>query len=61
MLQSLEQLALTRVVVAHRLSTVRNADQILVLADGRVAQCGRFEELRGQAGPFAELMRRQEL
>ena len=60
-LHSLEQLALTRVVVAHRLSTVRNADQILVLAHGRVAQCGRFEELRGQAGPFAELMRRQEL
>ena len=60
-LQSLEQLALTRVVVAHRLSTVRNADQILVLAGGRIAQRGRFEELRAQAGPFAELMRRQEL
>ncbi|MFM8259706.1 MAG: ATP-binding cassette domain-containing protein [Vulcanococcus sp.] len=60
-LQSLEQLALTRVVVAHRLSTVRHADQILVLAGGRVAQCGRFEELRRQSGPFAELMRRQEL
>ena len=60
-LESLEQLALTRVVVAHRLSTVRNADQILVMAGGRVAQRGRFEELRQQPGPFADLMRRQEL
>jgi NHLM bacteriocin system ABC transporter ATP-binding protein len=56
---SLDQLALTRVVVAHRLSTVRGADQIFVVQHGRVVQRGRFDELMQQAGPFAELARRQ--
>jgi NHLM bacteriocin system ABC transporter ATP-binding protein len=51
--------AITRVVVAHRLSTVIGADQILVVDRGRIVQRGRYAELIGRPGPFAELARRQ--
>ena len=57
--QSLERLAITRVVIAHRLSTVRQADQILVLEQGQVRQRGRFDTLMAEVGLFAELMNRQ--
>jgi ABC-type bacteriocin/lantibiotic exporter with double-glycine peptidase domain len=46
----------TRIVVAHRLSTVRNADRIYVLDAGRVVQEGTFEELRTQGGLFGQLL-----
>ena len=49
----------TRVVVAHRLSTVRRADRIHVLDRGRIVQQGTFEALMDGDGPFRELMRRQ--
>ena len=45
----------TTFVIAHRLSTVRDADQILVLEDGRLAEQGRFDELIRMKGLFAEL------
>lgn len=57
--RSLEALGITRLVVAHRLSTIRHADRIVVLEAGRIVQSGRFEELIEQSGPFARLMRRQ--
>ena len=47
----------TTLVIAHRLSTVRDADQILVLQRGRLAERGRFDELVAQGGLFAELAR----
>jgi NHLM bacteriocin system ABC transporter ATP-binding protein len=56
---SLERLQATRIVVAHRLSTVLNADRIFVLERGRLVQTGRYAELIDQPGPFAELARRQ--
>lgn len=45
----------TTFVIAHRLSTVRDADQILVLKDGRLVEQGRFDELIRLNGVFAEL------
>ena len=57
--ESLARLAVTRIVVAHRLSTIRQADRIYVIESGRVAQRGTFEELSRQEGLFARLMARQ--
>ena len=57
--RSLQALGLTRLVIAHRLSTVRHADRIVVLEAGRIVQEGRFAELVAQPGPFAALMQRQ--
>lgn len=42
----------TLLVIAHRLNTIRNADQILVIADGSIAQSGTHEELMGQTGIY---------
>ncbi|MFI7537609.1 ABC transporter ATP-binding protein [Streptosporangium sp. NPDC049376] len=49
----------TSLVIAHRLSTVREADQILVVQDGRVVERGRHEELLAEGGLYAELHRTQ--
>jgi ATP-binding cassette subfamily C protein len=57
--RSLEGLKATRVVVAHRLSTVRQADRIYVMEAGKVVQQGNYDELMAQGGLFAELVRRQ--
>ena len=45
----------TTIIIAHRLSTVRNADCIVVLKDGRIAQMGRHEQLLLQDGPYRSL------
>jgi len=58
-LESLAALAATRIVIAHRLDTVRGADRILVLERGRIVQQGTFRELAGREGPFAALLARQ--
>jgi ATP-binding cassette subfamily B protein len=49
----------TSLVIAHRLSTVRNADQILVIDDGRVAERGTHSELLARCGLYAELYETQ--
>jgi ATP-binding cassette subfamily C protein len=56
---SLERLRATRIVVAHRLSTIINADRIFVMERGRLVQSGSYADLMAQEGPFAELARRQ--
>ncbi len=49
----------TRIVIAHRLSTVRRADRIVVIVDGEVVQAGGFEALMAEEGPFRALASRQ--
>jgi ATP-binding cassette subfamily B protein len=49
----------TSIVIAHRLSTVRNADLIIVVDQGRIVQRGRHEELLREGGLYAELYRTQ--
>jgi NHLM bacteriocin system ABC transporter ATP-binding protein len=57
--ESLNRLKATRILVAHRLSTIRHADRIYVIEKGKVVQQGRFEELAGKPGLFARLVQRQ--
>ena len=47
-------------IIAHRLSTVRHADKILVLEDGAVADVGRHDELMERGGLYRELMSLQQ-
>ncbi len=49
----------TSIVIAHRLSTVRDADQILVVADGRIVERGRHTELLAAGGLYADLYHTQ--
>jgi ATP-binding cassette subfamily C protein CydCD len=49
----------TTLVIAHRLSTVRNADRIIVLEDGCVAEIGSHRELLDKGGLYAQLVSRQ--
>ena len=58
---SFARLQVTRIVVAHRLSTIRGADRIVVLEHGRIVQTGTYEELVGQPGVFAQMVSRQTL
>ena len=58
---TLAGLSCTRVVVAHRLSTIRACNRICMLADGRVAEEGTYDELMAKKGAFYALVSRQEL
>ena len=57
--RSLEALEATRIVVAHRLSTIQNADRIYVIDRGRVVQEGTYDDLLAVPGLFADLAARQ--
>jgi ATP-binding cassette subfamily C protein len=49
----------TSIVIAHRLSTVRAADAILVVEDGRIVERGTHDELLARGGRYADLYRTQ--
>ena len=49
----------TTIVVCHRISSAKNADQILVMDEGRVVQFGTHEALVDEPGYYAELCKKQ--
>jgi len=55
--ENLRGLGCTQVVIAHRMSTVRNADLILVMENGQIVERGSHEELVGRDGRYTELVR----
>jgi ABC-type transport system involved in cytochrome bd biosynthesis fused ATPase/permease subunit len=55
-IDNLEKLRCTRITVAHRLSTIRNADLIVVMDKGRVVETGTYTELAARGGLFAQLL-----
>ena len=57
--QSLEKIKATRIVVAHRLSTIINADKILVMEHGEIVQAGTYEQLIKEQGLFQKIAHRQ--
>jgi ABC-type bacteriocin/lantibiotic exporter with double-glycine peptidase domain len=56
---SLENMDATRIVIAHRLSTVIHADKIIVMDNGKVVQVGTYASLINEDGPFAKMAQRQ--
>lgn len=56
---SISSLNCTRIVIAHRLSTVKYCDRIIVINKGKIAEEGNYEELMGKKGEFYALARRQ--
>ncbi|WP_110171356.1 ABC transporter ATP-binding protein [Luteitalea pratensis] len=51
----------TTIIVAHRISAVRHADQIIVLDEGRIIERGTHDSLAFAGGPYSELVRQQQL
>ncbi|MBR6187163.1 MAG: NHLP bacteriocin export ABC transporter permease/ATPase subunit [Clostridia bacterium] len=58
---ALDRLKCTRIVVAHRLSTIRNCDRILMLDKGEIIEDGTYDQIIAQGGFFAQLVERQRL
>ncbi len=49
----------TTILISHRTSTVRDADQIVVLVEGAIAECGTHDELLARGGYYADLYQKQ--
>ncbi len=59
--ESLKKLKSTRIVVAHRLSTIQDADRVYVVDRGEIVEAGNYQELIGRQGLFAHMAQRQML
>ena len=57
--ESLDKMNVTRIVVAHRLSTIKNCDRIVVMEDGKITEEGNYDSLMAQGGLFYRLASRQ--
>ena len=59
--EGINQLDCTKLIVAHRYTTIKACDRILVLDQGRIAECGTYQELIDKKGIFFGLMSGQKL
>ena len=59
--ENLTKMKCTRITIAHRMSTIRECNRIIVLNNGVVAEDGNFEELMQRGGLFSEIIKRQKL
>ena len=57
--ENLSRMKCTRITIAHRMSTIRDCNRIIVLDQGRVAEDGTYEELMARGGLFSEIIKRQ--
>ncbi|PLX18597.1 MAG: NHLP bacteriocin export ABC transporter permease/ATPase subunit [Candidatus Muiribacterium halophilum] len=57
--ESIEKLNVTRIVIANRLSTIQNADKIIVLDKGKIVESGSYHELMEKDGVFKQIAQRQ--
>ena len=57
--QNLARMKCTRITIAHRMSTIRQCNRIIVLAGGRVAEDGSYDDLVAKGGLFSEIIKRQ--
>jgi NHLM bacteriocin system ABC transporter ATP-binding protein len=53
-------LKITRIVISHRLNTIKKADKIYIMEHGRIVDSGKFEELKIRPGPFLRMVQRQQ-
>ena len=58
---AIDKLNCTRIIIAHRISTIQHADRIIFLDKGKIAEEGTYEELIAKNGLFAKLVERQRL
>ena len=57
--ENLARMRCTRITIAHRMSTIRECNRIIVLGDGKVAEDGSYDELLAKGGLFSEFIKRQ--
>ena len=55
-LHNIESLNCTQLIIAHRMSTIRSCDRIIVIKNGRLAEIGTYEELLEEKGEFSRLV-----
>ena len=57
--ENLARMKCTRITIAHRMSTIRQCNRIIVLSEGKVAEDGSYDELLAKGGLFSEIIKRQ--